>query len=229
MSFLFIMLLMGQVVVDPYRFSSTPAPTYLINQNFEGAGYDNGETWTESGAGTRDEDYTGVVLSGSQSFRMVTSGANLSTYTSFSANSTVYGYFLFRPVSNTGAYRLCSIRDNAGGSGNAVCYIIVNADGTVGVRAGSAGTVNTVGTVSNGTTYHVWLTYTKGTGANGFGSVAFSTDGIKPTSGNNYAEHTNGNATADGEKIMIGTDTAHTFEAVVDRVLVDDEPIGDNP
>ena len=37
----------GVIYVNSYRFAT--AQTFLVNQNFEGAGYDNGESWTENG------------------------------------------------------------------------------------------------------------------------------------------------------------------------------------
>lgn len=50
--------------------------SWIVNQNFEETGYDNGEAsrWTEP-SGTVNEDYTSVVLRGSQSMQNTTATA----------------------------------------------------------------------------------------------------------------------------------------------------------
>jgi hypothetical protein len=87
----------GQMLINSYRVSGGVAATYLINQGFEGTGYDtgngsNGGTWTPSG--TVNPDYTVTVLAGSQSFRNAT-GSSYSG-TPFSGLTTCYFYCLIR-------------------------------------------------------------------------------------------------------------------------------------
>ena len=66
-------------------------------QNAEGSGYDNSETWTEAGATSPNEDYSGAnVLRGSQSIEMQDTGSDARiTSPAFSATS-FYGHFMMR-------------------------------------------------------------------------------------------------------------------------------------
>lgn len=74
-------------VLGAPQVASAPAATYLLNQNFEGTGYDNSESWTETlDGGTVDEDYTTTVLAGSQSLFMPAALNTIGTLTA----TTVY-------------------------------------------------------------------------------------------------------------------------------------------
>jgi hypothetical protein len=207
--------------------SSTPPATYLVQQNAEGAGYDNSETWTESGIGI-DEDYTGVVLAGSQSLRINTSAAaGTTTSPAFADQADVWGYFLFHPVSLPAATTV--MVNFITTIGNDCLRVRINAAGNLLVRAGGGTEATSVGAMSAGNTYHVWIHYVKGSGANAFASVAFSTDGTRPTSGNNYRESTNGTITSDAQNLRFGQTSSSTFNFVFDKVRVDEAAIGDNP
>lgn len=83
--------------------------------------------------------------------------------------------------------------------------------------------------MSLNTDYHVWLTYTAGTGANAVASVGFSTSGTRPTSGTFYAITSVGTATVNPDRVRIGIGNSNTFDWVTDRILVDDVQISDNP
>lgn len=221
---------MGQVYLPHRRkaFRGVPASaTYLIKQDFEGAGYDNSETWTESGSGTVNEDYTTspAPLVGSESLSLSGTTVNPNTYASFSGGATIEAYFQWNRSSTT-SKRVFSLRNS---SGTAVATVVMETGGALTARCGSSGGTTTVSTTSTATTYHVWLRYVKGTGANGFASVGFSTDGVRPTSGNNYAEHTSGNATTDAARVMCGSDINTNAGDIYDKVRVDDMTIGDAP
>lgn len=222
MNFLFLMLLLGQVVVDPYLFSAV-GPTYLINQNFEGTGYDNSETWTETATGTVDEDYTGDVIAGSQSLRIVVSTQTGETRKDITAISDIFVYFRFKRVSGT-TLRLITFRDTTNTRG----LVNLNSSGTLTLNHGSA-SASTVGTIAASDSVHIWVRYTQGTGADGFMEVGFSTDGTKPTSGNNYASTSVGTSTTTVNRIALGTTSNQTAEGIFDRVLADDVSIGNNP
>jgi len=210
---------------------STPeAPTYLINQNFEGTGYDNSETWTTS-VGTPEPDYTGVVLLGSQSLRSTVNGEAERARADFTGADTLYGYLLFRreginPVGDRLFFEL-----TINGSTTRALTLSVTSTGQlkVGDLSGSH-TGTTVSTMSTGTTYHIWWSYTKGTGSNAAGTCAFSTDGTKPTSGNNFEDFTTGTSTVQGGRVWLGyTSTNSNADFIYDKVLIDDVDIGSNP
>lgn len=205
--------------------------TYLINQNFEGTGYDNSETWTESGTGTLDEDYTGVVLQGSQSFRYnPTAQIGRTISPTFAAQTDVWYYFMVQFVSlpTSGAQELFRIQAGS----TSVARATISSAGAVNIRSGSSGGTSTVSTMAAGTTYHVWIHYTAGAGANSVGTLGFSTTGTKPTSGNNFATQTNGNATSSADNVLVGGPSggsSATMDMVVDKVRVSASTIGDNP
>jgi hypothetical protein len=224
------LLLAGPVPQTPSRgmvVGGGPPATYLVKQDFEGAGYDNSETWTESGVGI-DEDYTGVVLAGSQSLRINSSAASAHTSSpTFTGQAEVWGYFIYRPASLPAASTV--IANFLTAVGNDCLRLRINSGGALLIRAGGGTEATSVGTLSAGTTYHIFLYFLKGSGANAFASVAFSTDGTKPTSGNNYRESTNGTITSDVEVFRFGQASSSTMDFVFDKVRVDDVTIGDNP
>jgi len=228
---LLIPLACGPETQASYFFAkaSVGGATYLINQNFEGAGYDNGETWTETGTGTLDEDYATAPapLVGSQSFRIAKTGQTGRVVSVLpSDQSTCWGYFQINftssPANGTIWFSVLDV------SATIVLSIEINTGSIIRVRSGSAN-ASTVSTVTTATTYHFWWKYVKGTGANAVAQVAFQTSGTEPLSGNNFAQVTTGTATTDANNIRIGNTGSSTYEFIVDRVLVDDADIGDNP
>lgn len=203
------------------------APTYLVNQNFEGTGYDNGETWTESGTGIVNEDYTGVVLEGAQSLRISMASQNCKTITEFAAQDEVWVYFLLHPVALRPSDNTYVMWMNTNQS---LANLVV--DGTGQLVANSDHSTNTISTVTNGGTYHVWYHYKKGSGGDAVFGVAFSIDGTRPTSGNNFAEYTTSARTSQVTALELGdfpTGNNATYELIFDKVRVSASQIGDNP
>src|SRR5437667_300972 len=68
----------------------------LVSQGFEGTGYDNGETWVQSGSDTINKDYTAHVLDGSQSLFIASTNGAQTTIT-FAGQNEVYVYMMIRP------------------------------------------------------------------------------------------------------------------------------------
>ena len=106
--------------------------------------------------------------------------------------------------------------------------MLFRSTGTLRVNVG-ANSLSTVSTISASTTNHVWIHYVAGSGANAVGSVAFSTDGTKPTSGNNYTEITTGTSTLSANNIRLTSAAANGGVFIMDHVLVDDASIGNSP
>lgn len=202
-------------------------PDYLIRQDFEGTGYDNGEAWTvSSGSGAMvNPDYTGVILAGSQSLRLFQSGGESGEVASpiFATNSEIWAYFLMRPVDiQVGGFKpFAAFRD----TGAVIRWeVTLNADGTV--RLGSSGTATSVGAMSEGVTYHCWFHYKAGVSLD-FG---FSTNGTKPTSGNRFVALTSGLQAGDVTRLILGRNSGvFTCDYVFDKIRVNDEVIGSNP
>jgi hypothetical protein len=211
----------------PHRrkaFRSAPGVTYVLEENFEGTGIPSG--WT-AGNATHDYDYTTTALQGSQSYRQTGAATSPSlTSTTFTGASTMEAYTRIRFISlPTAAYRAFYLLN-----GTAECIrISVTATGAVEVRAGGGTAVSTTDTMTTGVTYHLWCRYVAGSGANAFGSVAWSTDGTRPTSGNKYRESTNGTATLNPDRIRYGVANGNTFDVIYDRGLASTGTIPNNP
>lgn len=205
--------------------------SYLLTENFENVsspGYDSG-TWTETGTPNENTSTSGLSLQASECL-LVSASANTQNTTSptFTANSTIYGYFQIRfsALPTGGTWTCFQFRHSAG----ECTRLRVTAGGAFAVRAGAGTEVTTSGVMATNTTYHVFTSYVAGTGTNAIVTVGFSTDGTRPTSGSNFAtQTTGGTATASADRIMIGQSSSNTVSAYFDRVLVDDVQISNNP
>lgn len=217
-------------IISSPRASTAAAAgaTYLLTENFEGTGYDETITgsWTES-SGTPDEDYatSPAPLAGSQSLELNDAGANERIDSpTYAATADIWLYFLVHFNSLPAATEtVASFRNST----TEMCSMQITSAGLLRVAMTGGNSVTTVSAMSAGTTYHVWIHYTAGSGANAFGSVAFSTDGTKPTSGNAYTQKTDSTATASSDNIRLRSDGA--IQLFMDKVRVDDANIGDNP
>jgi hypothetical protein len=198
----------------------------LLAETYEGAnsGYDNAGWTADVGAapGAVDPDYTGVVLEGTQSFRVITPvGGIARTYISFTAGNERWAYFKFRPITATGEMKIFSFWD----SGFAEVVVVkLMADNVVNI--GANGTpASTTGTMTAGNTYHVWVHYNNTAHT---ADVGFSTDGVRPTSGANFAQLTDSVNTTDASRAVVGGSASDfSEEAIYDALLVADTQIGD--
>jgi hypothetical protein len=207
-------------VINPYRFV-TSGTTYLINQNFEGSSYDNGETWTEAGTGTVDEDHTGTVIAGSQSLRVNLSAQTGSTYATFTAQGTLYTKFQFRVAStNSGNVTIATIRN---GSTTLGTLLLVGANRTLRAVAAGGSNASASGTIATGTNIYVWLEYVKGTGANAICRAGWATTDSKPaltSTGAQTCFSSNGTSTSDANTLYLGHTVSSTYECFFDAVQV---------
>lgn len=203
---------------------------YVVNQTFEGTGYDNCEVWTSSGSESAaiDPDYTGVVLQGAQSLRLTNTASAQHTCINFSnALAEIWIYVRVRPILiDTGSDQvLFTVRNNAD---NVKANALVMTDGKININATTS--ANSVDSIANATTYHFWMHRKKATAADGEWDVGFSTDGIRPTSGNKFVQLTGQSNTEDAYQFCIGYNSSTaTQEYIFDRVLVATSLIGDNP
>ena len=219
----------SQVVGRSFSFRAHPTAgtSYPFQENFENTGYEN--SWTEAGTGTIDEDYStsGLGLEGSQCLRLAASAQTpRTTSANWTALPDMWFYLLLRPLTlPSSTMLLLTIQATT----TECLRIRLDPAGTIKVRAGGGTENTTVSATSAGTTYHIWCRYTEGTGSNAFGSVAFSTDGVRPTSGNQYRETTNGTATNDANNVRFGVTSSGTFDLAIDKIRVSSSVIGDNP
>lgn len=212
----------------------------LFCENFEGANADNtGVTgydltgWNVSGppAGY-SPDNTTHTMEAAQNLYIVskTSGDSFVFNSLGSAVSDIYIYFLYWVDTFSGGSTptLLTVGQNT-----------TTATGVLTVNFGATRTLSclmnasspaTVATMSAGTLYHVWASYRKGAGTNSFCEVAFSTNGVKPTSGNNYTFIDNGTRTANAQSVAIYASPNATQQKIhADKIRVNSSAIGDNP
>jgi hypothetical protein len=188
-----------------------------ISQNFEGTGYDNSETWSESG--TVDEDYTTTALRGSQSF-YAGSGANNSTITLSAAQGEVWGHCMFR-FTSTYSGDVAQILQLQDASNNQLALFTVQ-DTSYFPRAYQSGGTGTSisASLSANTTYHLWIHALKGST-----STVEMWVGTTTTRPSDVAESWitfTGTWTADIAKLRIGQGVSSGTGVIIDQVILSD-------
>lgn len=195
--------------------------SYLVSDNLEYADATAAGVggWTTNGTPTWGYATAPAPLEGTKSFRSTASTAYATI--SFSAQSDVWAYFLVNVAATTSTSAVVKFLD---GTSTVVATFTVASSGVVRANSGG-GTDNSsaAGEIVAATTYHVWLHYQKGTGANAVLAVYRSLDGIKPVSPS--ANRVLGTSTTDATQIRIGASSATIF----DKVRVSATSIGDNP
>lgn len=209
------------------------SPTYRVKQGFEGTGYDNGEgsNWLEGGTADEDFSTTGLSMVGSQCLKLDGTSADSESgfYQFVPAIAHPRSYFYFRITAMPSTIASVALYKNFP---SIIASLSILPDGRFYVRSGTGTSQATVATVSPNTTYRVWFDNTASTGANdGIASVAFSTDGTKPTSGNFVATCTDGNNTssADSFYLLADRDGVNVITYFDEARVDDDADIGSNP
>jgi hypothetical protein len=220
------------LICEDFNGSASCADTYTSNCR---------NTWTVV-AGTPNFEYatSPAPLEGTKSLLLdaLTDEADTWIYKPFTW-TTGQTHWLYIVINNrnlptgSGAAMFAKITEN---NGAGCAYFGYSKDGLgtyLYVGAGGGTPANTVGTISSGHTYHVWMSYTVGTGANSTATIAFSENGTKPTSGDNYAECTNGTWTDTPTRLYLmgkwDTNSTYSSEPIIDKVILDDASIGNSP
>lgn len=191
--------------------------TYIVQQDFEGTGYDNSESWTESG--TVDEDYTSTILDGSQSCQ-VQAGTTTTRDWSSPALSTAYVYCILQSTTPGANGNLITLQSSDGSAMTSMSYL---AAGTFRISQGVQNSTATA--VVSGTTYHIWIRYVKGVGNNGVSDLYVSTTSTKP--GSPTVSLVTGSGSQDVTKIQLRTPSG--VNSIFDKLRVDDADIGSAP
>ena len=212
-------ILRGQMhgPIAPSVVAAGGGATYLIDEDFEGTGKPT--DWVDS-TGAGDYDYTTGPLEGAQSLFLDGTGTTTVVFSpTFTAQSTLWVHFMIKWSAQSAAnVTTFGIRE----TNTLVAYLNFRSTAeTVRVYNGTTQTATTGWVV--GTTYHVWMKYVKGTGADGITEVYRSTT---TTRGAALVTVT-GNATSDLNNLYFQANTAQNFDVMVDQVLVDDAEIGD--
>ena len=153
--------------------------------DMEATGAESG--WSTN-AGSPNWDATAQFKNGAQSLELSSTSVVKSPTID---NGIVTWKFWFRADTLPGSNVSLLAAYNAGYS--QACALQFTTAGLLQLVAGT--TCATVDALSADTWYYITVEYSKGTGANGTGSVGFSTDGSSPSSGNKYASFADHNAT----------------------------------
>jgi len=193
---------------------------FLICQNFEGSGYDNGESWTDVYANS-NPDYTTTALRGAESWYGYDTGSDALARASISGTPSEAWFFLRFQVTNSSA------------SGNKIVTLRYGTTTRMTVEVLSTGYLRIThgisskdGTtpIANSTTYYLWGYYKASTGGNGIATIWLNTSGTKPT--DSEATLPDGSQTGSVDRIYL-TGSLTTSATIIDQVLVDDSSIGD--
>lgn len=174
------MVVGGQITTAAAACADSSCTGFTVCQNFEDAGYDNSESWTESG--TVSEDNTTGPLRGSQDLILTSAGGGAS-YSQRNFGSTLtemYGHFMVN-ISDvpTGNDAYLTLIRNAGGTGYGAVYVRTAANGTTFRLESGGAACNSSATYSADTTYHVWFHLKNdGTGDLQFGTSADSASAL---------------------------------------------------
>ncbi len=179
--------------------SGTDYSPYLVKQDFEGTGYDNSESWTESSS--PDEDYTGLVLEGSQSLQVESGEGGRKGYT---ASDAVTACFIIRFTSAPTDFNAFVFVEDA--FTNPLAQIYTNG-GKFVVQHGSSSDAGNL-TLAANTTYYFRLEYSKGTGANGALNLYVGTTSASQTLDASTAA---GTATDQAGSILLASPLATTL------------------
>ncbi len=202
-------------------YSAVAGTTFLVNESCEGTGTPAG--WTN--VGSPNWDYSAVPLADAQSVYMATAGASVRSRIDWADLTEVFVYFLLRFTNGTGpaagSVALGAVSEN----GSAASRLALTVSSAERLAFGGSPTA----TISVDTTYHVWLRYKQGTGANAEGEIGFSTDGVRPTSGTNWAVTLVSSLTNLGGRLWLGPSAATLgYDVIFDNIRVAATQIGDN-
>lgn len=216
-------------------------PVY-INQNFEGAGFDNGETWLvyTGDTGAANPDYTADPLRGSQSLHMKDDDSEgtyaVNIFSDGTGVNTLYGFFQikFKDFIAVGSNKeIMHTYNTSGGVPTEVHEIlwhrcvagpVVN----LGIKFPDSTFLYGTAELSLNTKYYVWFYFNRDSSSQSDGWVKVSTDPEIPAG--NDIEWTNrsftGNSYRGTGALGFTTENSNGYEYIVDQVLVQDTAIG---
>lgn len=190
------------------RFEPFENPTYLISENFEGAGIPSG--WFGNGV---DWDYTIAPLAGAKSARMGIEGS-YGGGSIFAETAEVWGKFVYR-MENASVGRIFSLGDP---NNNEIFYIYRQSLGTIVASAKGGTEMYSISTVDANTVYYVWFYYKKGTGSSAIAKVWFSKINSKPPDGSDgYSSMTDGISSTNADRfgiMNIGDSVGVTYDNI---------------
>lgn len=203
---------------------------YDFCEDFENPGYEN--SWTDSiRSGDTldpDNDAAPAPLVGSYSLRITTADAS-DTYTYTDATTTLSDNKYLYAVVNFDSDGINSYRGFLGIYGASLeetCIVVLNSGDNNETALWDGAKLSSLGsTTLVDTTYHYWLEYLKGTGANGICRVYRSTNSTKP--GTPDAQITDSANTRQVSKFRLSA--KQNLDTVFDKIRVSSTSIGSDP
>jgi len=191
----------------------------LLSEGFEGTGYENtGWVVPSNSSSPPDPDFTAAPLAGSQSLRC----NGVSFIQRPFVNSTAFHcYFQVRWLAWSDFKFVVDWLNADQGS---TATLFADFGRKLQIVHGGIGVAGTT-VISDNTTYHIWLEWTRGTGTDGTMKLFISTTGIKPASPEASINNGQGVATAFFDIGPFGNGA----DVIYDNVIISDEPIGNNP
>lgn len=205
------------IIINPYAFGGgPPEPAWIIQQGFEGSGYDHGETWTAAGTGSVDPDSTAVVLEGTQSLRIQLTSQSGSTYREITADGSLYVRMMFRMDSAANGV-IATIR-----TANTLRATLSRISNKLRVQASGGSANDSTDDLPTGTTLYLWVEYISGSGSDAIARAGWSATPTKPTlsaSGSTTCASIDGTGTGTVNRLYLGTTASTpTFDVVYDQV-----------
>ncbi len=138
---------------------------FLICQNFEGTGQDNGEDWGEDDiGGTVNYDYSVAPLRGSQSLELDYNDGEIYSYITYTPSDDLYFHFLFKYSADPGLEK--TLMWLYSGSLSNRQAVTLDATGHIWSAVyGWTGTPSTLA-MTFGNTYRIWGHYQRATAPN---------------------------------------------------------------
>lgn len=196
---------------------------FLVCQNFETetTGYDNSESWTESG--TVEAAYTTNPLRGSQSCQVANS--SLTRFTQ-GDQTELYAAFRIRVTDGTPSAQTVFLKFWDGAADAAYIYAIANS-GIIQCQHGTK-TANISTVLSDGTTYYMWVHY-KGNSGDGDGvlNLRIGTTRIYADATENCNITNGDDASTNADGFLLQNSAAGGLVPIFDQVLLKTTAIGD--
>lgn len=198
---------------------SAAGVSYLVEENCDGTGTPSG--WTDSGSPNWDYTTSPAPLEGTQS--LFVDGTD-SVRHDFTDQDECWAYCMIHNVAvtvNQGPWGVSLLNT---GTTVARGYILQSSM-RPSVFAGSASLAGTPGDVATGVTYHFWLHFLKGTGADSTAEMWWGTTGDRSAALS--LSKTDGNATAAANRVQILCASGNEF--IIDKIRVSAEDMGSYP
>ena len=195
----------------------------MVDQNFETptTGYDNGETWVEAATGTIDPAESTVVIVGTQSLQILLAGQTGSTYTEFTAQSSLFTKFRFRVASTNGGNQVfATIRS---GTTVLATYAMAGASRVLRATAAGGGSGTSSDAVPVDTNIYVWIEYEAGPGTLSVARIGWATTDSKPSlasigAKSGVSTSTSSPAGTSADRLYLGNTGTGTMECFFDAV-----------